>query len=512
MVKPALIVTSVATVSPTDVEYSPSVYEGGELERQYVYGYYPESDQQHGRNAVDWDGPNDPENPYNWTVKKKFANIATLSVVTFLMPLGSSIFAPGIESVMKEFNSTNEPLSSFVVSVYFLAFAFCPLVFGPLSEVYGRMPFYHIANVLFVLANVACALASSLEWLIIFRLFAGGCGSVSLVLGCGTIPDMIRQEFRGRVSSAWAMGILLGPSVAPIIGGYLIQAKGWRWTFWLLAIVGGAVTLGTAIFMRESYHPVLLARKAERLRKETGNPNLRSVLEIDKSAKGLLIRSIIRPTRILFMSPIAFLLSIYIAIAYGYLYILYTTVPTLFRDTYNFSVGTVGVSYLGMGIGALLGAAFTGITSDRLLHRLSRKSGVMKPEYRLPPMFVGAFCIPIGLFWYGWSAEKEAHYMVPIVGSMWISFGIFTAFITIATYLVDTYTTYAASATAANSFLRSLGAALLPLCGPQMFKTLGLGWGSSMLAFIAIAMIPFPFILYRYGEQIRKSPRWDIKL
>ena len=82
----------------------------------------------------------------------------------------------------------------------------------------------------------------------------------------------------------------------------------------------------------------------------------------------------------------------------------------------------------------------------------------------------------------------------------------------ISTYLVDAFTLHAASAMAANTVLRSTVGAVLPLAGPRMYATLGLGWGNSLLAFIAMALCPMPWIFYKYGERIRTHPRFQIKL
>ena len=146
------------------------------------------------------------------------------------------MFAPGVGEVMKEFHSTNSALASFVVSVYLLGYAFGPLILAPLSEMYGRTPIYHVCNVLFVIFNVACAVAPSLNSLIAFRFLAGSAGSAPLAIGAGSLADMIKQEKRGGAMGAWAMGPLLAPVVGPVAGGYLTQAKGWRWTFWVLAM------------------------------------------------------------------------------------------------------------------------------------------------------------------------------------------------------------------------------------------------------------------------------------
>lgn len=128
-------------------------------------------------NIVWWDGPDDPQNPYNWPTWQKWMNCALVSALTFVTPLASSIFAPGVPRLMVEFHSGNDMLAAFVVSVYVLGFAAGPMLIAPLSEIYGRLPVYHICNVGFVAFLVGCALAPSLNVLIVFRLLSGIFGS-----------------------------------------------------------------------------------------------------------------------------------------------------------------------------------------------------------------------------------------------------------------------------------------------------------------------------------------------
>lgn len=154
--------------------------------------------------------------------------------------------------------------------------------------------------------------------------------------------------------------------------------------------------------MRESYAYVLLKRKTDRLRKETGNTNLRSIMDTGHTAKKFFIFAIVRPIHMLFFSPIVFLRSLYAAIIYGYLYLLFTTIPQVFETQYGISQGDVGLAYLSLGVGSVLGLAFTGAVLDRLMkHLAARNAGERKPECRLPPMVVGTVCVPLGLFWYG---------------------------------------------------------------------------------------------------------------
>jgi hypothetical protein len=134
-------------------------------------------------NIVWWDSETDPENPMNFSKFLKVTNIAIVSAICFVTPLGSSMFAPGVPELMAEFKSTNIELASFVVSVYILGFAIGPLFFAPLSEIYGRMPVYHICNVLFFLCTIGCALATDLNMFIVFRFLAGTFGSAPLTNG-----------------------------------------------------------------------------------------------------------------------------------------------------------------------------------------------------------------------------------------------------------------------------------------------------------------------------------------
>ena len=180
-------------------------------------------------NVVDWDGPEDPRNPMNWTGKAKIINCSTIIFLTLLTPLASSMFAPGVPDVLREFHETSVTLAAFVVSVYLLGFAVGPLLISPLSEIYGRRPVYMVCNVGFIVFTVACAVASSMSQLIVFRFLAGCFGVTPVTLGGASIADMIAQEKRGAAMSFYAVGPLLGPVIGPVAGAYLATAEGWRW-------------------------------------------------------------------------------------------------------------------------------------------------------------------------------------------------------------------------------------------------------------------------------------------
>lgn len=147
------------------------------------------------------------------------------------------MIAPAVQLIMDDMGETNSNIGSFSVSIYLLGYAFGPLFLAPLSELYGRLPVYHICMFLFILTNVACALSVNMPMFIVFRLLTGLVGACPLTLGPASVADCFRQEERGRAMAIWNMPVLLGPSLGPAVGAYVSRGLGWRWNFWLLIIM-----------------------------------------------------------------------------------------------------------------------------------------------------------------------------------------------------------------------------------------------------------------------------------
>ncbi|KAM3414760.1 hypothetical protein BST61_g9911 [Cercospora zeina] len=472
-----------------------------------------EEEREEDPNIVFWDGPDDPANPENWSVAVKWSQIALISALSFLTPLASSGFAPGVPQLMKEFDNSSKTIATFVVSVYVLGFAFGPLVVAPLSELYGRLWVYHISNIAFIAFTIACSRASGVGELCAYRFLAGVFGVAPITIGGGTIADLIHVDERGAAMAIWSLGPLMGPVVGPVIGGFLSHAKGWRWMFYLIAMMAGAIALPAFFLMRETYAPILLERKTKRLREETGNQDLTSKLDMKQTPQEMFRLAIVRPMKLLCLSPICTLMCVYMAIVYGFLYLLFTTFTYVFEGSYKFSSNIVGLVYLGLGIGNMVGLAALGYGSDRLIKYLRAKhGGLQKPEYRLPPLIIAAPLIGIGLLIYGFCAKYKVFWFWPIFGTVFTGMGMIIGFMAVMTYLVDVYGFYAASAVAANTVLRSIFGGVFPLFALQMYDGLGLDWGNALLAFLAFAISPIPVLFWIYGERIRTSPRFQVKL
>ncbi|KAF9890222.1 hypothetical protein FE257_006134 [Aspergillus nanangensis] len=475
----------------------------------------PDASPERSEFDVFWTEPaaEDPENPMSWSSKRKWTIMSMVSFVTFLTPLASSMFAPGVPHVLKEFESSSQTLAAFVVSVYILGFAFGPLVIAPMSEYSGRVVVYNICNVLFVVFNIISAVSKNMAMLVVFRFLAGFAGVAPITCGGGTIADIMPTEKRGVAMALFSLGPLFGPIIGPVVGGYLVEATSWRWVFWVLSIASGVITIVFYFVVKETYAPVLLERKAAQLRKSTGNNAYQSRLSSGMPPKQLFFQSVVRPSKMLLFSPIITMMCIYIAVLYGLLYILFTTFTFVFEGQYHFSTGAAGLSFLGSGVGMLLGLSYIASLSDRAIKKKISQNQIPKPEDRLGLHMVlpGSLSIPIGLFIYGWTTEKLVHWIVPEIGCAMLGFGMIVIMMCIQTYLVDAYTIHAASATAASTVLRSLVGALLPLCGLKLYDAIGLGWGNSLLAFIALALAPIPGLFHVFGERVRTSPRFTVK-
>ena len=415
--------------------------------------------------------------------------------------------APALGAIGSEFHITNDVVLSLTLSIFILAYAIGPLFLGPLSEMYGRVIVLQTSNLLYLFFNLGCGLAQTKTQLIIFRFLSGLGGSAPLAIGGGVLSDLFTAEQRGRAISIYSLAPLLGPAVGPIAGGFITENTTWRWVFYATTIADAVIQFSGLFFLQETYPPVLLHRKKMKLIKETGNEQLHTEWDDPKRTVAQTIKtSLIRPFRLLGTQIIIQVLALYLSVLYGQMYLVLSTFPTLWSDVYHESVGIGGLNYISLGLGFFIGTQVCAPCQDRIYRALKRRNnGVGKPEFRVPLMVPGAVLVPIGLFIYGWTAEAHTHWIGPNFGTAIFAAGVIIGFQCIQTYIVDSYTRYAASAVGAATVLRSLAGFGFPLFAPYMYAKLHYGWGNSLLAFLAIGIgFPAPFLLWKYGEKLRQ--------
>lgn len=380
----------------------------------------------------------------------------------------------------------------------------------------GRNPVYIGTLLVFVVLQLPVIYAHNIHMLLAFRFLTGFVGSPVLATGGATIADIYTPQKQIYGIGVWGVSAVFGPALGPLIGGFAAEFKGWTWTIWELMWLSGFCFVFLFFFLPETGASNILYRRTVRLRKLTGNNKLKCQPEIDAESmtgKEILLMVYVRPFTLTFTEPICFLLNFYIALIYGLLYLWFESFPLVFINIHNFSLGTQGLAFLGILIGSfvIMGPFFW--YSHKYVEPQFTPEGDIRPEIRLLPAMVGAFLIPICLFWFGWSSQTSTHWIMPIIGSSFFSMGAFLLFMAVLSYLGDAYPKYIASVYAGNDLIRSAFGAAFPLFANTMYKKLGIDWASSLLGFLAITFIPIPFVLYIYGKRIRlasKMARHDL--
>ncbi|KAK5561923.1 MFS siderochrome iron transporter 1 [Exophiala xenobiotica] len=448
--------------------------------------------------------PNDPRNPMEFSQVKKWFITLTVAIATLAVAFVSSAYSGGADEIIQTFGVSQE-VFTLGISLFVLGFAIGPLLWAPLSELYGRQVLFFGTYAVLTVFNAGAAGANSMATLIVLRFLAGTFGSSPLTNAGGVIADMFQANQRGLGMSIFAAAPFLGPVIGPIVGGFVGETIGWRWNEGVMACFTGVLWIFGTLTIPETYSPVILQKRAAALSKRNGKVYI-SVLERRQgktTPKAAFQKSLARPWALLFLEPIVLLISIYMAIIYGTLYMCFGAFPIVYQQGRGWSPGIGGLAFLGVAVGMLLGVTYSIIDNKRYSRVEDKHDGEAPPEARLPPAMVGSVALPIGLFWFAWTNGPSVHWIVSIIGTAPFGFGMVLVFLGCMNYLIDAYTIYAASVLAANSVLRSIFGAVFPLFTTYMFRRLGIHWASSVPAFLALACTPFPFIFYKYGESIR---------
>ncbi|KAK0613928.1 MFS transporter [Immersiella caudata] len=472
--------------------------------------------------GLDWTDPDDPENPQNWSLANKSLHVAVPSFFCLSVSIASSLYVAGIPEITTSFN-VSSTVALLGLSFYVLGLAFGPVLAAPISESLGRRAVYWVSLVLFSLFIAGSGLSRTFVSLVVCRFFAGFFGGSVLSVISGTNADIWAPLQRAPSSALMALSTAMGPSLGPVIGGFLAesQALDWRWTQWVVLMFAGMNVLGL-LTQRETYKKVILLRRLKKTENSSTSPSNSqppSGPRFSARLRLLLVVTLTRPLRMLATEPIIFFFSLYSAFTVSLLFIFFAAFPLVFARQYHFSPHQTGLTFLSICVGCILGAIIHVILDrtnyrPRVLASLARGGrGVIPPENRLYGAMVGGFGISIGLLMLGWGAEKRVSWVVSVLGGVPVGFGTILVFLSSAMYMVDTYAqATAASALAANGFVRYLLAAGLPLGAPAMVNNLGIGWACTVLALISVAMLPIPWILFRYGPRIRSRSQFETTL
>ncbi|KAJ6498747.1 major facilitator superfamily domain-containing protein [Mycena sanguinolenta] len=448
------------------------------------------------------------EDPLCFSSFRKWLAVAVISAGSFCVTCASSMASFTEIGMAEEFHVSREP-TILMISLFVMGLGIGPLITGPFSEVYGRAIIYRISYVLLILLSFPVVFAPNLAVALVFRFLLGMAGASFLSVAGGSVADMFAGPKVATPMAIYTISPFSGPVLGPLLGGFINQNIYWRWTYRILLIWTGVEMIAIFLFVPESYAPVLLKRKAARLRKETGDETWWAPLDRrETSLAWSLVMSCYVPFKLLIFERMALLLDTWNALLLGILYLMFQAFPIIFQDGHHFNVQSTGLSFLGIGIGMLIGLATQPYWNRLSAREAAKHGGKAPPETVLIMGQYGGVLVPLALYWFAFTTYPHVHWIVPMLASVPFGTGVFFAFTATFTYLVIAYRPIAASAMASNSFLRSAFAAVFPLFAKAMYDKLGTVGATALLAGLATLLAPLPFIFYRIGPRLRANSKF----
>ncbi|CAK7210458.1 hypothetical protein SCUCBS95973_000790 [Sporothrix curviconia] len=465
-----------------------------------------------GRPVV-WNWATDPANPYNWTMGRKWAQVASFAAAAFTTSVGTSIMSPAHTDLMLEFG-VSSTAAILPLTFYVLALAIGPVIIGgPLSEVVGRYPILMVGTPLGMLFTIGAALVptSSLAGLCVLRFLAGFFFSPSLAIASGVLTEVFRPIERGLPVAVFIVTPFLGPGMGPVFGAFATR-KGWRWTQWTIVFFAAASILAALVGSRETYHPVIKRRRAKELGIALPPDELRPDIPWSHRIYNFITIGLIRPLHMLVAEPIIGLSCLYVACEFATLFSFFAAVPFVFQIVYLFDREKSGLVFLSIVVGSFLGL-LTVLLTDIFIYKKRQVPRFHPepppPEHRLYAAMIGSFGLPAGLFWFGWSGYHDLHWASTAVAIVPFAWGNICIFISLMQYMGDTYTgSIVASGASANSLARYSLASVFPLFTIQMYEKLGINWASSLLGFVSVTLLPVPWLFFKFGPRIRAHSRY----
>ncbi|KAL0953075.1 hypothetical protein HGRIS_007275 [Hohenbuehelia grisea] len=480
------------------------------------------------------------DDPQQLSSFRKWLAVIVISASSLCVTCASSVASFTENGVAREFHVSHE-VTILSISIFVEGLGMGPLVVGPLSEVWGRNIVYQVSYGLLFVFSWPVAFAPNIAVYLIFRFITGFCGSAFLSVAGGSVSDLFTDAAVANPMAFYTISPFIGPVLGPLISGWVFivfvssgfsddwctsprtfrdyrfinQNLDWRWTYRILLIWVFVQWIALCALVPETYVPVILQRKARRIRQATGET--RYLAPLDKEEKNLaraILVSCYKPFQgtleLVFFDRMALLLDTWNALLLGILYLSFQAFPIIFQEGHGFNMQMTGLTFLGVGLG-MIAAISTQPYWNRVFARESLKyDGNPPPETRLLMGQVGAILVPIGLYWLAFTTYPQVPWAVPIVASIPFGAGMFFAFTSTFTYLVTAYRPIAASAMASNSAIRSLFAAVFPLFAGAMYKRLGTVGATALLAGLTTLMAPLPFIFYRIGARLRARSRFAV--
>lgn len=327
------------------------------------------------------------------------------------------------------------------VSLYVLGFAIGPVFWASFSELKGRYLPFILSVFGFTAFSFGTAVSKDLTSILVCRWFGGFFGAGPLTLAGPLNADIFVGKSFGISMVLFAFTVFMGPIIAQPAGGFIVENHdlGWEWTQYICGILGAAALIPLVFALKETYAPIILARKAAKMREETGDDSIISHHdELSLSLRIILIDYVALPLKMLVSDPIVLLMSLFGSFVYGLLYLFLVGYPVVFQKIHRMKPGVGGLPYLGLIVGEVFAVLAIFLTQPWIMKKAKQNRGVMMPEWQLPVAVPGAVAFSAGLFWYGWTGyRRDIHWIVPTLSGVLTGFGLLATFVPSISYLVQ---------------------------------------------------------------------------
>ncbi|KZT12708.1 MFS transporter [Laetiporus sulphureus 93-53] len=454
-------------------------------------------------------GPED--DPKHFSRFKKWIIVLAICDAALCATFASSVASFTERGLATDLHTVHE-VTILSISLFVEGLGLGPLLFSPLSEVFGRNNVYRISYFLFWVFTWPVVFPPDIETFLVFRFVTGFCSSAFLSVAGGSVSDLFVNEEVATPMGVYTMSPFLGPVIGPLVSGFICQNTDWRWAYRVLLIWQFVTLALLAVCVPETYAPIILKRKAARLRKETGNDKYWAPLDRREGSIGhMILTSIYTPFKLLLFDRMALSLDVWNALILGILYLTFEAFPIIFENGFGFNYQETGMSFIGIGVGMCAALA-----TQPLWNRFHRKKaqehgGVLPPETRLIMGQVGAVLAPIALYWLAFTTYPSVPWIIPIIASVPYGMATYYIYSSTFTYLVTAYRPIAASAMASNTALRCTFAAAFPLFAGAMYDRLGTVGATALLAGLTTVMMPLPFVYWKYGAELRAKSRFTVR-
>ncbi|WVR09419.1 hypothetical protein IAU60_006486 [Kwoniella sp. DSM 27419] len=456
--------------------------------------------------------PGESINPKNWGVLYRWFLTGIAGLLVLNSTFASSAPSGIVQDMMAYFGFSQE-VGTLCISLFVAGYCVGPIIFGPLSESYGRRIIFIVSFIVYTCMQVGCALSKNTGSILVFRFLGGMFASAPLTNSGALLADIWDGDHRGQAMSIFSLAPFAGPSIGPIVAGAIqVTGTNWRWMYWILTIFAGVCLAVIVFLVPETYAPKILAIKAKKLRKETGESRWYAPLErADHSWKARVNDILFKPFIILALEPMLMAVTLYMSFVYGVVYLLFEAYPFVFAINHGFNNLQVGLCFLGFFTGGFLCVVFFMTVIEPRFQRHAAAVAPLppSPEKRLELCVISGWALVIAMFWFGWTSYSSIHWISPVIAGGLIGVGTLGMFVSLFNYIIDVYLWSAASALAGATIVRSLFGAAFPLFASQMYAKLGTQWASSLLGFLALLLAPIPLVLMIYGKKLRARSRFS---